>query len=378
MLASKPNSGVLYISRNEVGDGHLVGNQLTLPLKELEELNQWLLQNIKVQPGLSSAAASHTHSNTSAQAVAATPSVPANSVASSVASSATSNSPPTRQTLDDVFASRTAAMASPILKTSSPIAATSTSADAVTTNLAINNAMLDLIKVVAQLQRREDKLFSLLNAAGIVLAHIHAKQQRIWLTNDNIDLSQNLKLQPAGNFQADPTQSTDLLQWLWQQATAQAPKLIEVLRPQLSYRITSWVKPSEGADRHDQLKIQAVLENREVTLAQLASLSQCDHNLIKRTVIGLIFAGTMSPSVYQDLQQHLENLPTAPSANTSTKPNEPPAEISQPIQGAAQAIPTPQPTQTPQHTVVTQEVAKSTGNEGMRGFLSRLRSKLGL
>lgn len=364
LLAAKPNAGVLYISRNEVGDGHLTGNQLTLPLKELEELSQWLQQNI--QNNSSIAASSPTATQNTTQ------------------SAATTNSPTTRQTLDDVLASRNAT------NTTGSTVANHPSASSANTNATTNTAtpaatpaptvttqpILELIKVIAQLQRREDSLFSLVSADGSVLAHIHAKQQRIWLGNNEIDLSQSLSLKPAANFHADPAQSTDLLQWLWQQATTQAPKLISVLRPQMLYHITSWIKPSEGAARHEQLKIQAVLESREVTLAQLASLSQCDHNTIKRTVIGLVIAGTMSPSVYQELQRHFESLQTSPSTSQST---EPPAEISQPIQGVTQANTALQNTQGQgSQSAVAQEVTQTAGNEGMKGFLSRLRSKLGI
>lgn len=327
LLATKPNSGVLYISRNETGDGHLVGNLLTIPLKELEELNQWLAKNVKSSTASSNAATT--------QAPAPTASVV------------------NRPLEHPNHAEPTSVAAKPATPTINP--------------------MLDLINVIRQLQRRENNLFSLINNDGKVLAYIQPKQQRIWVQAADMTLSQSLRLMPATGFDSNPTQSVDLVQWLWQQALAQAPQLTGVLRPDIQYHITSWVKPAAGDARHNQLKIQAVLESRELTLAQIAGLSQSDHNHIKRTVIALVVAGVMPPSVYDALHTHFESLQTVQAAMLNDKP----AEISQPIQGVSTAAESV--TQTPMPSAaVAQAVNQSSGDDGMKGFLSRLRRKLGI
>lgn len=53
LLSAYPKTAVLYIDRVEVGDGHLVQNKLTLPLKQISELRDWLVKHV---PALSASA----------------------------------------------------------------------------------------------------------------------------------------------------------------------------------------------------------------------------------------------------------------------------------------------------------------------------------
>lgn len=339
LLSTKNTAGVLYISRNETGDGHLVGNLLTLPLKELEELKQWLAENIG--------------------------NIPTNSSAPSLPSQKTTQQSTSQQSSDNVLTNSSNNAQN--LSNSQSIMATQ-SQPVVNT---ASNHLLSLIELLITVQRHEDRLMSLVDVNNSVLAHIHPKQQRIWLVTNDISLNQTLRLIPQSTFTSDPTKSQDLVQWLWQQGLAQASQLTGVLRPQLTYHITSWVKPSDGKMRHEQLKIQGVLESQEATLAQLAQLSQCDHNTIKRTVIGLVVAGVMSESVYQTLQQLLETAQTTAISSAESATH----SISQPIQETSNlATSTPSPS----HTKVSQDIQQTTGDKGMKGFLSSLRRKLGL
>lgn len=361
LLTTKPQAAVIYIARNDTGDGHLVGNVLTLPLKELEELNQWLIGNV-------------ININTSQKTKA---SVATSQSADTVTSPATANEqnrPVTRQSLDDIIASRNTSLNnSPVATT--PQAAPQSNAQLSTAKPA--NPVLNLLKIIEQLQSREDTVLSLVDNKDEVLAYIQPKQQRVWVESQTLNFSQPMRLKlEAFSVNTEPKDSLDLVQWLWQQATNQAPQLTALLRPQINYHITSWVKPSEGEARHDQLKIQNVLESREATLSQLAQISQCDHNHIKRTVIGLVVAGVMSRSVYETLQHQLSaTLATQAAAEETATPQSLQQPIATPADSAnAAQISTPHASD----ASVAQEVSESAGNDGMKGFLSRLRRKLGI
>lgn len=344
LLTTKPKVAALYVSRNDTGNGHLVGNLLTLPLTELEELKQWLAQNIGNLSTATSPASAQSASNQSA---------------------INQNTPTPRQSLDDILASRNNDSSS---LSNQATLATPTSPQSTTPSA---HYLLSLINILIELQRRNDGLVSLVTTDNTVLAHIQPKQQRIWLVANEIAFNQNLQLIPQATFQADPTQSQDLVQWLWQHALSQAPHLTGLLRPQLHYHITSWVKPSEGKARHDQLKIQSVLESREVTLAELAQLSQCDHDIIKRSVIALVMAGVMPTTVYQHLHKLLDT-PQVSTAHTA----EPTVSISQPIENIPPApVSVANSAQTAE---IQQDISQNTGDKGMKGFLSSLRRKLGI
>lgn len=355
LLTTKPKAAALYVSRNDTGNGHLVGNLLTLPLTELEELKQWLAQNIG---NLSTAT-----SPASVQSASNQPAV-------------NQNAPTPRQSLDDILASRNngSSNLSSLSSLSNQATLTKPTSPQSTTppsTTPSGHYLLSLINILIELQRRNDGLVSLVTTDNTVLAHIQPKQQRIWLVANEIAFNQNLQLIPQATFQADPTQSQDLVQWLWQHALSQAPYLTGLLRPQLHYHITSWVKPAEGKARHDQLKIQSVLESREVTLAELAQLSQCDHDIIKRSVIALVMAGVMPTTVYQHLHKLLDT-PQVSTAHTA----EPTVPISQPIENIPPA--SVSVANSAQTAEIQQDISQNTGDKGMKGFLSSLRRKLGI
>lgn len=47
VLATQHNVPALYVERDELDQGKLVGTTLTLPLKEIDLLNQWLFDNVQ-------------------------------------------------------------------------------------------------------------------------------------------------------------------------------------------------------------------------------------------------------------------------------------------------------------------------------------------
>lgn len=337
LLSGKPDSAVLYVSRSETEDGHIDGNLLTLPLKDLEPLNQWFFQHLNFLS---------MHQ------------VPATQKPSTQTTAPTTHESQRRQSVDDILANRAAQGSQASPTTTQP-------SNSVTQPSAEHTALLSIAKVILQLQRREDQLLTLTDTQGVTLAYIQPKQHRVWPVSNNIGLSTGWVLSADNAPSVNVAQSQDLVQWLWQLAMTHSPMLKAFIHPQQRYHLTSWVKPSEGQARHEYLKCQCVLEARPVTLTELAASAQVTEDIAQTTILGLLLSGVMSIEVYKNLPAIVKQAQTA-SIDNSAITAQPAVTPAAPISQASQSV--------------SNEVAasQSDNDTGMKSFLSRLRRKLGI
>ncbi|ELA08992.1 hypothetical protein MOMA_01245 [Moraxella macacae 0408225] len=336
LISAKPHAAALYITHIENSDGYLTGNILTLPLKDLNPLNQWLYTNLQFLSG-------HTSPRT------------------------TSNQPPqnttkpqNRTTLDDLIASRQQNTAT------NPQATTPKTPDNSNSNNHNNSnnhaLVLAIAKILGRLHKKEDQLLSLNNAQGATLAYIHPKQQRIWLQQASLELGA-WTLNVANPQALDPKNAQDLVQFFWQFGLKNAKALQALVNTTDRYHIGSWIKPDNNNQRHNALKLQCVLEARDATLSEIISVSGVDANVAKAMLIALVMSGVLQKTTYDNLSQTVSQLTNTDSKaidNTAQAPIMPTNQTNNLQQTKAEP-----PTQTEQQ-------------DGMKGFLSRLRRKLGI
>ncbi|MFW2176902.1 MULTISPECIES: hypothetical protein [unclassified Moraxella] len=391
LINNNTHAATLYITRDSREEGDLVGNLLTLPLKQndIDILNKWLLRNIALLGG---------QSQQYTQTASSTSSEP-----NRLSENESTTRPITRQSLDDIIASRANGNNAQNLTTTPNITSSTTPAPTADSTQTTQQFIITLVNILQQLQLREDGLFSITDSQGKLLGYLHPKRQRIWLTNAQTSLLKISAIKPIPmSSLIDNLTPEDLVQWLWQQATQQSDLLASLVMPNLPYHLTSWVKPNDSELRHDQLKIQSVLEKRSVNYQQLVSLSQCDGNasVVTQTLVGLIVAGVMPKSFYTQLAEQLKNAqtttshtetsftsltnhttyPHATSPHATTSPSMTNHSVGQTGSstmpsswGTASDSTAEQPTQ-PTATAHAEE----SEDHGMKGFLSRLRRKLGL
>ena len=402
LLESRTEASKLYISRSQTDQGSLQHNQLVLPLKDLEPLKAWLFNHIRFLATLPAQLS---------QRVQTAENNLANPSATREPSNQTSN-----HTVDPIQTARTIDNPTDVATADTPT----------TTNLATNaNAptalmtevqLSKLVSVILQLQQREDKLLRLEDSKGQHLADIHPKQQRIWPVSNPINLNDGLCLVPSPVLAVTTATSQDLVQWFWQLGLEHASLLSGLLLPNSDYHLTGWVKPKATPERHDQLKIQSILESRTITIPTLIQVSECDVAQVHRSIIGLIVAGLMPTSIYQALSQRYQsdNLVSTNTMSTATsnlilpvwdnvKPrtsdqaltivdtHSSPVSVSEPTPSdsissnsvASDSTPLSKSVSEPLSTPATTDenvtlTNNDTANNGMKGFLSRLRRKLGL
>ncbi len=333
LISAKPDAAVLYITRTDAENGYLTGSLLTLPIKDLDPLNRWLYANLKFLSGQT----------------------PAKTQQNDIA-------PQKRQSLDELIASRQNQ------PNSNPTQNTAQSANTATTaTTAFDKSIaIAFAKILNRLYKKEDNLFSLNDKNGTLLAYIQPKQQRIWQIQPKFTASE-WTLNVANPTDLNPAQSQDLVQFFWQFGLKNAKHYQPFINATNQYHIKSWVKPENNSQRHNALKVQCVLEPRPVNLAEVIQLSGVDAKVATVMVIALILSGVMDNSVYDSLEKTVAEF----------HKDMPAPETVAPVQTAH--MPTNQTTASLQQEIKAElpQQAKEE-NSGMKGFLSRLRSKLGI
>lgn len=362
VLATQHNVPALYVERDELDQGKLVGTTLTLPLKEIDLLNQWLFDNVQSlrvngvkSPPFSSA---NNHAN---QPVMPSVNVPTTAP---------------RQTLDDILAQRNQNTNNHPTTTSPYAIATDnpTVSQKIPTPIPTLTQKNHLVATLKNLQQRENVIYSL-TQQGAVLAYINPKYQRVWVIDNTATLDTDWELSQVSENPPIVSQiADDLVHWLWQKSMT-TPTPPPLLTPNERYRLTQWLKPLEDEHRHDILKIQALLDAKDSTLDEVTQIAQVSHELALRSISGFIVSGLMTPAFYDNLVSSLTiPMPAATSAMATHSPTQ---SYTPPIMTTLTPT-TSEPLVNSSANNTPATVPTAQQDEGMKGFLSKLRRKLGL
>lgn len=345
LLAKQGRKPALYIKRSANEEGTLVGDELSLPLKKMDVLNQWLYSHVALLGGV---ATQNTPSNQSTQTeqTSQTPSQLTNPAQSSTAQSSTTDT---------------------------------------------HQALIRFIEAIHQPQA--DKQHIVL--AGDIVATVDTKRQIVWQRDANIAnihalFADNLTTIDLVTAKDEPTgQPTDLKQWLWDNAWAKIDSLTPLISQSATFALRYWVKPSHGVERRDLLRIMTAMEHGQNGVVNIADMAGTSPMVTKQVLAGLLFAGYLDKSAYDNLAV----LAVTPSVSSPTNTSATPSQSVDGIDAKASPLdailsqralgipPKPQPASTITPTSQqTAQPAKSDAPEKKEkmGFLSKLRRKLGL
>lgn len=232
---------VLYVNRTEIGDGGIAQNVLTLPLKQINLLNDWLVRHVKVLAGVS---------------------LPA------------SNSGGTEAIGNQVS----------------------------TDNRAVNESDLNsLIIFIKQLQARPNERYELFDGEK-VLAIIEASRQRVWIKSLSLTLTSEWKLRPYQGQSLDPAQSLDLMMWLWQIAWQNTDVLMPLVDVSERYQLHYWIKPPMNNLRRNLLQVMTVMEVSSASIDEIATRAGVSATFAKKVVASLLFSGSLMNVNYHKLK----------------------------------------------------------------------------
>ena len=345
LLAKQGRKPALYIKRSANEEGTLVGDELSLPLKKMDVLNQWLYSHVALLGG---GATQNTH---------------------------TQNTPSNQSTQTEQTSQTPSQLTNP--------------AQSSTTDT--HQALIRFIEAIHQPQA--DKQHIVL--AGNIVATVDTKRQIVWQRDANIAniqalFADNLTTIDLVTAKDEPTgQPTDLKQWLWDNAWAKIDSLTPLISQSATFALRYWVKPSHGVERRDLLRIMTAMEHGQNGVVDIADMAGTSPMVTKQVLAGLLFAGYLDKSAYDNLAV----LAVAPSVSSPTNTSATPSQSVDGIDAKASPLdailsqralgipPKPQPASTITPTSQqTAQPAKSDAPEKKEkmGFLSKLRRKLGL
>ena len=356
LLAKQGRKPALYIKRSANEEGTLVGDELSLPLKKMDVLNQWLYSHVAL---LGATATRNTH---------------------------TQNTPSNQSTQTEQTSQTPIQLTNPVQSSTAQSSTTDTH-QAIPTH----QALIRFIEAIHQPQA--DKQHIVL--AGDIVATVDTKRQIVWQRDANIAnihalFADNLTTIDLVTAKDEPTgQPTDLKQWLWDNAWAKIDSLTPLISQSATFALRYWVKPSHGVERRDLLRIMTAMEHGQNGVVDIADMAGTSPMVTKQVLAGLLFAGYLDKSAYDNLAV----LAVAPSVSSPTNTSATPSQSVDGIDAKASPLdailsqralgmpPKPQPASTITPTSQqTAQPAKSDAPEKKEkmGFLSKLSRKLGL
>lgn len=257
LIDAHPRTPILYLCRNLAGDGGITDDLLVLPLKQINNLNQWLHQKVSVLKGLAYQ----------------TPS--------------TSKTPiKTAQTAESI---QTAQQAQPATA-----------------------KMNDLIELVKTLHTRPKSLFEL-TQDGEVLAVIDGARQLVWLKSAKVADVTAWRLRVYGGMAGESKHAIDMNQWLYQIAWVNSDKLLPLINPQARYQLRSWAKPDNNADRRIILRTMVALEDTARTVDEIVVRTGLSRLIVQKVIVSLLFSQHLTDNSYQNISTTITPVPTVPA-----------------------------------------------------------------
>lgn len=254
LLEIRKKVPVLYVSGgNDDFEGGLINGILTLPLKQIGLLADWLMANVPVLSG-----------------VGMTDGTPRSEPASE----------PQR---------------------TEPAQALTTSS---------TGTMHGIVDLIQKLQARSKAYFEVVDGSTPV-AVIDSFRQVVWVQNANARLSANWQLRPYHGAMSSSIPQ-DAHQWLWQVGWGNPSVIVGLVDSHSRYQLRYWAKPLVGADRRDLLQIMTAMETEALSITEIAAKATVSATTAKNAVAALLLSGNLTAGAYKDLQ-----VPTAESPSSA-------------------------------------------------------------
>lgn len=231
---------VLFVNNTEIDEGGLVQNVLTLPLKKIGLLAEWLNSNVRVLGG--TVRPTHSSVTSAPQTLSAPPK-------------------PTVQVSD----------------------------------------LTGIVSVIKQLQTRSDQWLEL-NDGSKLLAVIDNKRALVWENIDAQKITANFRLTPYQGVALADKETTDLNDYLWQLALKSPEILLPLVSDTTKYQLRYWAKPPKDSSRRDLLSVMTAMEKKDVNVHEVAQQAAMTGFAVKKIVAALLFSGNLNRSTYADLK----------------------------------------------------------------------------
>lgn len=306
LLSKQSHQSILYVSRTEDIEGRITGDNIILPLKQINELDVWLTHNLPfLRSGkyLDGTNRSKLSGRTKAQNLKTGP-----------------QQRPERDNSRLINTSHESRVSEAMLSPSLEAAPADKQAQKSVTAY-IPKEYASIIQLMQQLYKKPSGLFKL-TVKGKVIATIEPSSGRLWQSSriSAPKLTLDWRLIPYKGPRSKRVKNgaaQDLHQWLWECAWRHPNKLLVLVSDSQQYQLHNWIKPDDCKERRELLRIMTVLKTAPRTVAQLATLSNTSKETAKKAIAGLLLSGSLRPESYEALSVNL----IKPTDTEQTIPN---------------------------------------------------------
>lgn len=258
---------VLYVKRDDNGIGGIADDVLTIPLKQINLLNDWLTVHV---PTLTKAPTPRTQTPTPAVAKQPEPAKPQAQVAKP-----------------------------------EPV------------NL---QALVEMIKT---LQARPKENFELMDGDKLV-AIIDAHRQMIWLQGSVSKLTAEYRLQPYQGELPDDQTAKDSAHFLWLLTWHNPDVLLPLMDNNSRHKLRYWAKPPASL-RRELLHVMTAIEQEAMSASEIASHTGVSVLTAKKALIALLVAGNLTDDSYRTLSYRAKLQPQSIAVEPVAKPEPKPS-----------------------------------------------------
>lgn len=261
------NTGVptLYITSSPTDEGGLSQNLLTLPLKQVALLSDWLTKNVPILSGV-------------------TPTIGGTPVKQAVAEPA-------------------------------PTPLQASIGQARTTQPLNNVSMQTIIDLIEKIHGRSKSLFEI-TEGGVSIAVIDGHRQVAWVQSAQAVLSDRWQLR-AYQGGLPNTVPVDANAWLWSVAWKNPNLITNLINNHNRYQLRYWVKPTQ--DRRELLQIMTAMESRALSVAEIAAKAGVSSTVAKNAVASLLLSGNLTDDSYKEIKVQTDVVAPSPSTSTTTQ-----------------------------------------------------------
>lgn len=411
LLADQPDKPVLYVSQDEDEEGRLVDNKIFLPLPSLDDFNEWLLKSVAVLSEERDAnVGENNESRTNINIIDEDKPLLAkqiqgrNTTLDSESSTNSDNVPSnfTAKLVTDSDESKQISgngnIAASQIKELQPKNNQSTTTLVTTSKIDYKNTLPigssikkiqgyeEVIAITAQIQQEVSGLYQMSMGSQIV-SIIEPSRGKVWpaqFVDDALALGMGWQLQP---YTAEPPSESadDLIQYLWQYSWIYADLLGLLVDDEMSYQLEWWIKPVitifdnsnsnqvlTKKERQQLLATMNALELKPSNINQLSDVTGISVDDTKKIVASLLFSGSLK-GIEKPISQYLSTPVIKSNVDNTGNAEQVTVESDSKDYNS-------QGTASIEQQILNDETADLLTNakQAKRGFLSRLRSKLGL
>ena len=312
ILAQQQQKSVLYVSRNDISNGSIVEDRIILPLRKLDTLYEWLMHSVpKLMMSTEDSSVQENHNPLDRESAA-------QSLNAQGFESELESNPDSHNTVNADA------------QTSSNVNVKETLSNSE------YQGMIDFIKQLQQRPAGLYQIITQTQTIAIVEpSRARVWLSSVHRSGMSPSISLDWQLRPYGDTHPADSDAKDLLQWLSQ--CSGFHNLLPLVSTKVSYQLRYWIKPATividdsignaasyqhliAEERRELLQVMTALESAPCNIDKLVQLTGVSVASIKKILANLLFSGSLETESYEQLGVQMSDSSNSHLSNDNVEP----------------------------------------------------------